>query len=347
MIQIENLSIRLPGFVLRDICLHVTPGEFFTLLGPTGAGKTLILDALVGIIPVTGGHILINGREVTGLPPERREIGIVYQDNALFPHLSVGENIRYGLRYRQKDRRKTGLNTDKLTEWLGIRHLSERSVLNLSGGEKQRVALARALATEPSVLLLDEPLSALDPNFRADIRDRLRRLHRETGVTVLMVTHDFTEAHFLARRTAILNRGRIEQTGPVREVFQRPVNPFVADFVGMKNIFPATLKRNVASVGTLRICLAAGATGDCIAIRPEDIRVLPADSADGTENHFPGEVTAVSSHGIYCDLCMQARDVHFRAILPYREVVASDLREGSRVTIAFDPADVHVLRSQP
>ncbi|MFV9646380.1 MAG: ABC transporter ATP-binding protein, partial [Desulfobacterales bacterium] len=253
MIRIKNLSVKLPGFSLHNIDLTVEKGEFFTLLGPTGAGKTVVLESVIGLIPVEKGRIYINNKEVTGLPPEKRDIGIVYQDYALFPHLTVYKNITYGLRYHPINGKEPGKKLSFIIDRLSLVPLLERSVINLSGGEKQRVALARALAIEPSVLLLDEPLSALDPNFREDTREILKRLHVETGITILMVTHDFTEAHFLAQRTAVINNGRIEQIGSIAEVFHKPSTPFVAGFVGMKNIFPAIFNGNKAQIGELAI----------------------------------------------------------------------------------------------
>jgi molybdate/tungstate transport system ATP-binding protein len=199
---------------------------------------------------------MVSGRDVTGLPPERRGVGIVYQDCALFPHLSVEKNIHYGLRYHNGSNSNGRARCRDLVERLGLADLLDRSVTTLSGGEKQRVALARALATAPSVLLLDEPLASLDPCFREEIRDLFRSLHQETGITVLMVTHDFTDAHTLAQRVAILHDGRIEQTGTAETVFRRPATTFVADFVGMRNVLPVRVENGVLSVDSLNLAVA-------------------------------------------------------------------------------------------
>ncbi len=233
MIRIENLCVRLPDFSLDRINLHVADGEFFILLGPTGAGKTVLLESVAGLVPVSSGRIHLNGRNVTHLCPEKRGVGIVYQDSALFPHLTVKDNIRYGLRYQKDSPDKAPMKFDPLVEALGIGHLLHRNATTLSGGEKQRVALARALIVAPALLLLDEPLSALDPNFREEIRDILKDLHRNTGVTILMVTHDFAEARYLAQHIAVINNGRLEQTGTVDAVFLKPATAFTARFVGM------------------------------------------------------------------------------------------------------------------
>ncbi|MCK5509469.1 MAG: ABC transporter ATP-binding protein [Desulfobacterales bacterium] len=345
MIRIKNLNVKLSGFSLHDIDLTVERGEFFTLLGPTGAGKTVVLESVIGIIPVEKGCIYINNKEVTNLPPEKRDIGIVYQDHALFPHLTVYKNITYGLRYHKINGKEPGKNLTFIIDRLSLVPLLERSVINLSGGEKQRVALARALAVDPSVLLLDEPLSALDPNFREDTREILKRLHVETGITVLMVTHDFTEAHFLAQRTAVINNGRIEQIGSIPEVFHRPASPFVAEFVGMKNIFPAIFNGNKAQIGKLAIKTNSHINGSkkYIAIRPEDIHISVEKQSLPERNSIKGTVSKILNHGFYCDVSIETFDIKFTAIIPSNSLVTMNLAEENSVYISFDPADVHVL----
>ena len=345
MIQLKNLNVKLPGFALREINISIEQGEFFTLLGPTGAGKTVVLESVIGIIPVEKGRIYINNKEITNLPPEKRDIGIVYQDHALFPHLTVYENITYGLRYHKVNGKEPGKNLSFIIDRLSLVPLLERSVKHLSGGEKQRVALARALAVDPSVLLLDEPLSALDPNFREDIREILKKLHVETGITVLMVTHDFTEAHFLAQRTAVINNGRIEQTGSIPEVFHQPLTPFVAEFVGMKNIFPAIFNGNKAKAGNLEIKISSNNNNSkkYIAIRPEDIHVSMDKQSPPEHNSIKGTVSKILNHGFYCDICLKTSDVKFTAIIPLNSLVNMNLAEGNSVYISFDPVDVHVL----
>ena len=345
MIQLKNLNVKMPGFALREINISIEQGEFFTLLGPTGAGKTVVLESVIGIIPVTNGHVIINGKDVTRLPPEKRGIGIVYQDFALFPHLPVYENITYGLRYHKVNGKEPGKNLGFIIKRLSLEPLLQRSILNLSGGEKQRVALARALAVDPSVLLLDEPLSALDPNFREDIREIIKRLHIETGITVLMVTHDFTEAHFLAQRTAVINNGRIEQIGSIAEVFHRPATPFVAEFVGMKNIFPAIFNGNTAQTGKLEIKTNSHINGSkkYIAIRPEDIHVSTDKRPSPEHNSIKGTVSKILNHGFYCDVTIKTKGIKFASIVPTNLIINLNLKEGQKINMWFDPANVHVL----
>lgn len=344
MIRLHDLSVRFSGFALHEIRLTVEKGEFFALLGPTGAGKTVVLESIAGLVRPSGGRILIGGREVTHLPPEKRGVGIVYQDHALFPHLSVRENIAYGRRYHRKPGSAVHPPIEPLAGRLGLTHLLGRSVGNLSGGEKQRVALARALAVDPAVLLLDEPLSSLDPNFREDIRRLLKDLHRETGISVLMVTHDFSEAHFLARRAAVLNAGRIEQVGGVAAIFQRPATPFVAEFVGMKNIFPAAFEDGRATVGKLSFQMRAPHGGQTrIAIRPEHIRIGVAPPESPAPNCREAVISRIDNHGAYSDVFLTAAGLRFQSFLPTSQVHHMTLLPGQVVFMDVAPEDIHLI----
>ena len=341
MIRVEDLAIVLPGFALEDINLQVRAGEAFALLGPTGAGKTLLLEAIIGVVPIAAGRILSDGRDVTRQPPERRRIGIVYQDHALFPHLTVEENIVYGQRYC----RASLPSVTPLVERLGLTRLMKRRIRSLSGGEKQRVALARALAVAPSVLLLDEPLSALDPNFREDIRGVLKALHQDTGITLLMVTHDFAEAHFLAQRTAIMNHGRIEQIGALETVFAHPETPFVAGFVGMKNLFSAEIDGDGAQIGGLRLrCRNPGGVFHSIAIRPENVGISLQPQDAPTVNHLTGRLRHILNRGFYADIAVDVDGVSFHAIDSRRDICRSAVAEGETVYLTIAPEDIHLIR---
>jgi len=343
MIRIENLNIRLLDFRLKNIHLEVQENEFFMLMGPTGAGKTVLLETIAGLIPANTGRIFIQGRDVTRLPSEKREVGLVYQDHALFPHLKVLENITYGLRFHGIAKEEGEKRLRRLTELLNIDHLLHRLPLNLSGGEKQRVALARALIVRPRVLLLDEPLSALDPNFREEIRNALKTLHEKTNTTFLMVTHDFGEALALADRGAVIDHGAIEQVGAIHDIFQRPVSCSVADFVGMKNLFEATFQNGAAEVSGIKIQLnqAPEAHHRYIAIRPEDITVAGNSLSSMPENTFPGLVTSLTSHGFTYEVHVKAGTVTFKALVTKKRLVNREIREGLEVLVSFDPASVH------
>jgi ABC-type Fe3+/spermidine/putrescine transport system ATPase subunit len=234
MLKVENLTVKCGAFTLKEITFQVAHSEFFVVLGPTGAGKTVLLETIAGLHSPTRGRVFLGGRDVTLLPPEQRGISIVYQDYALFPHLKVKENITYGLRFRHEFRR-TEKNWREVVNLLGIGHLLARYPGSLSGGEKQRVALARALVTQPQMLLLDEPLSALDPGTRKEIEQELKKLHLALGLTTVMVTHNFGEVFALADRVAVILDGALAQVGTPQEVFRSPKSREVARFVGIEN----------------------------------------------------------------------------------------------------------------
>ena len=345
MIRIENLTVRLPDFTLDRVSLHAATGEFFVLLGPTGAGKTVLLESVAGLLPAARGSIHLQGREVTRLAPERRGIGIVYQDSALFPHLTVRQNIHYGLRYRRAEPVRSERRFAWLVEALGLEGLLHRSVVHLSGGEKQRVALARALVVEPDLLLLDEPLSALDPNFREEIRDLLKTLHANTGITVLMVTHDFAEARYLAGRIAVINGGRIEQTGSAEAIFMRPATPFTARFVGMHNLFEARFEGRRATIGAHRFQLGQppAARHRYLAFRPEDVHLHPPGPVDGLANPMAGNVRSLAHQGMFSEVTVHTPALDYRALLTAATVFQMRLSPGDPVVGTIVPEALHTL----
>jgi len=348
MIKIENLETHLSGFNLYDVNLSIEGGEFFILMGPTGAGKTVLLEALAGLIPVRHGKIFIAGKDVTGLPPERRGIGIVYQDYVLFPHMTVAENIRYGLHFHKFGRRETEMRFGELIEELGLQRLINRFPLNLSGGELQRVALARALMVRPSVLLLDEPLSALDPNFREDIRHELKKIHRSSQTTFLMVTHDFAEALSLGNRGAIVNNGRIEQVGKMDDIYQRPRPMFVADFVGMKNIYDAKFNGSKAIIGNeleINISYSPQTRIGRIAIRPDDVAITKGKPDTNNRNVFRGNITAIVDQGFYYEAHAQVGKITFTSVVSKKVLLESKLFDGSEVFLSFEPDVIHVFQA--
>lgn len=232
MIEIRNLHVKLSGFALDNINLTVNKSDFFALLGPTGAGKTVLLEAIAGLKKVTGGEIFIKGKNVTNWKPENRNISIVYQDYALFPNMKVKENITYGLKFKKHLNKSAKDNFNMLVEMLGISHLTDRYPQNLSGGEQQRVALARALIVEPDILLLDEPFSALDVNTKELIQSEIKKIHDTLRTTTIMVTHNFSEVFSLADKVAIINQGSVQQIGRTEEVFRNPQSKFVANLLG-------------------------------------------------------------------------------------------------------------------
>ena len=345
MIRVKDLNISLPGFNLRDINLRIEENDFFILMGPTGAGKTVLLEAIAGLVPVKSGTIFIGERDITTLSPERRGVSIVYQDYALFPHLTVLENITYGLHFHRIDKTQAEKRLDDLLDVVNLSHLQQRLPGNLSGGEKQRVALARALMVDPKVLLLDEPLSALDPGFREEVRNALKRLHQSSSTTFLMVTHDFAEVLSLAGRTAVMNNGRIEQTGDVTEIFEKPASPFVADFVGMKNLFRASFSGTHGMMSGLRI--ETGRTVDpssrYLAIRPEDIVISREEFSSSMRNNYSGVVANITNQGFYYEIDVRVRDVSFKGLITKGALIELGLEEGSPVYVSFKASAVHLF----
>ena len=231
-LRIEDMHIDLGDFSLRGVSLEFEQGEYLTVMGPTGAGKTILLECIIGFYRPAKGRVFLDGRDITDDPPEKRRIGIVYQDYALLPHKNVFKNIEYGLKKVDSDKDSRKAKILAMAESLNISHVLHRKPPTLSGGEQQRVALARALVVEPRLLLMDEPLSALDPQTRQTTRSLLRRIMRARDVTVLHITHDMDDVWALADKVAILRDGHMEQIASVRDVFNRPCNGFVADFVG-------------------------------------------------------------------------------------------------------------------
>lgn len=343
MITVEGLNISLPGFRLRDINLSIKENEFFILMGPTGAGKTVLLEAIAGLIPVTSGKIIIGKNEVTRLSPEKRDVSIVYQDYALFPHLSVLENIAYGLHFHKIEKAQAEKRLNRMLEALNLSPLQDRLPINLSGGEKQRVALARALIVNPRLLLLDEPLSALDRGFREEVRNALKKLHQSSNVTFLMVTHDFAEALSLAERAAVMDKGRIEQVGSIEDIFQRPGSTFAADFVGMKNLFAAQFRNTRAIIKNLEVELGRQPTNShgYIAIRPEDIVISKEALHSSMRNSFPGTVTGVFDQGFYYEVHIEVKNVIFKSLITKRSLLELKILEGAEIFLSFKSTAIH------
>jgi molybdate/tungstate transport system ATP-binding protein len=345
MIRIEGLNVSLAEFQLRDIDLHIAEHQFFVLMGPTGAGKTVLLEALAGLVPVDSGRIFLGDREITNLPPERRGIGIVYQDYALFPHMTVQENITYGLHFHPVSPKVRRERFSQFVETLNLPHLLRRRPETLSGGELQRTALARALMIDPEVLLLDEPLSALDPAFRQEIQELLRRLHESSRVTLLMVTHDFAEALSLAERAAVINHGRIEQVGAIKDIFRRPRTAFVADFTGMKNLFPAVYAGTRAQIGSLSVEMGRRADVErgFIAIRPEDIVLSAGPLASSMRNCFQARIIDVVDRGFFYEVNLDICGTVFKSLITKGALVELEIETGRDVYASFKATAVHLF----
>lgn len=261
--------------VLHGIDLDIRPGEFVSLLGPSGCGKTTALRVLAGLEQATAGSVVLGGRDVSGTPTNKRDIGMVFQAYSLFPHLNVIDNTAFGLRRRGIGRAQATKRAGDALDLVGLGHLGERFPHQLSGGQQQRVALARALVTEPRVLLLDEPLSALDAKVRVQLRDEIRRIQLRLGTTTVFVTHDQEEALAVSDRIAVMNAGRIEQIGTPEELYLRPTTAGVAAFVGLSSVVPATVSSGVASVLGVDLPIVGDATDGPaeVFLRPENVRL--------------------------------------------------------------------------
>ena len=344
-LALRGLEVQAGDFSLTGVELELAAGEYLVILGPTGAGKTLLLEAVAGLRRPRAGRVFIEGVDVTPLPPERRGIGYVVQDYALFPHLSVFDNIAFGLRLRRLPRGECTRRVRESAELLGIQGLLDRRIQGLSGGERQRVALARALVLSPRALLLDEPLSALDPPNRQGLQRALQELHRALGPTVLHVTHDFQEAAALGEEIAVLLEGRIAQWGPAEEVFRRPSSPQVAEFLGARNIFTGRVCRDGRAFRTegIELAVVTSLRGPAHAlVRPEDILVSKAPLSSSARNTFRGRVVEVEKRG---PLAYVTVDVppRFVAAITRESLAELSLEEGKEVYISFKAAAVHVF----
>jgi putative spermidine/putrescine transport system ATP-binding protein len=298
-LQFDNVG-KVFGSVtaLQPTTLSIAPGEFFALLGPSGSGKSTLLGTIAGFVAPSTGRVLMDGADVTAMPPHKRNIGMVFQNYALFPYLTVAQNIAFPLKMRRLSRAEITRRVDRALEMVRLGGLGARMPAQLSGGQQQRVALARAAVYDPPVLLMDEPLGALDKNLREEMQEELRQFHHNIGATIVYVTHDQQEAAAMADRIAIMNLGRAEQVGPPHEVYNRPGNSFVARFLGEANMLP--LERvEPAADGSSRCILAGGVTivadvsngGTMLCIRPENIAIDAIPLARHT--CLPGRITDV------------------------------------------------------
>ncbi len=322
--------------VLRDISFAVKNGEFVTLLGPSGCGKTTLLRIIAGLEMPDRGQVVLGGIPVTSLPANRRSVNTVFQNYALFPHLSVYENVAFGLRSRKFPRTQIDERVDRSLRMLQLDTFSDRYSHTLSGGQKQRVALARALVNEPEVLLLDEPMSALDAKLRTEVRLELRQLQRRLGKTFILVTHDQDEAMTVSDRIIVMQEGRLVQTGSPSEVYERPVNRFVAEFLGSANLIPGRREngRIETGLGQMEVrCLPAWREGT-LAIRPERIRIC---SGKPESNGVRAQVREVIYRGDHLDIFVEPGPLRIRT------APTMPLRCGEQIWLELSPEHLRVL----
>jgi spermidine/putrescine transport system ATP-binding protein/putrescine transport system ATP-binding protein len=354
IVRIEGVTKRFAGVVAVDhVSLEIRPNEFFALLGPSGCGKTTLLRILAGFERASAGRVLIDGEDMACVPPNRRPVNMVFQSYAVFPHMSVADNVAYGLRVTGTPRAGIGPRVKEALAMVRLGGLEERRPDQLSGGQRQRVALARALIKRPKVLLLDEPLSALDRKLRQEMQLELVRLQHDVGITFVIVTHDQDEALSMADRIAVMDRGRILQTAPPDELYEAPNCRMVADFIGTMNLFPARVlgaaspgvRLEAAGLGVFDISAAAPTGAEVgVAVRPEKVQIGREPPAEGVIA-ARGTVAQVAYFGDYSHVAVETapgvRVTCYRTHRSRRDPGA--ITEGEACWVSWDPADCILL----
>jgi len=350
-LEVRSLQKRFGDFVaLGNISLDIAEGEFVCFLGPSGCGKTTLLRAIAGLDPQTSGTIRQKGRDVSALPPAQRDFGIVFQSYALFPNLTVTDNVGYGLVSRRQARGAILKRVNELLTLVGMPDAGPKYPAQLSGGQQQRIALARALATSPGLLLLDEPLSALDAKIRLRLRSEIRKIQQDVGITTVYVTHDQEEALSIADRIAVMRDGHIEQIGRPEEIYAMPATDFVADFIGISNLFAC----RIVSAGQgivewegerFRVPLTGRNDGEpiTVSVRPEKLTLLAGD-VGGNGNRLAGVVEVVTFLGPFVRVEVGVRGQAIWLDVPH--TAAATLTRKKPVTVGFSPADCVVLSAR-
>lgn len=349
-VVVTGLTKRLGGqTAVQELTISIQNGEAVSLLGPSGCGKTTTLNLLAGFLTPDAGTILVDGRSMVGVPPEKRGIGFVFQNYALFPHMHVADNVGFGLKMRKASSSHRRRRVAETLELVGLQDKAKRLPRELSGGQQQRVALARALAFEPTLLLLDEPLSNLDAKLRQGIREEISRIHRETGVTMIFVTHDQEEALTIADRVAVMDLGQLIQVGTPEEIYQRPNNRFVADFVGKANFFPITAHNEGGLLSShdlqLKVCddevrRRAWADGDLALVRPETVTLNGLGNTTVGANRVKANVVSA----VFCGPVVEYRLRAGHRTLQVISAGGPHFRPGDDVVAEWQPSDVHIVR---
>ncbi len=324
--------------ILKNINLDIKDKEFVTFLGPSGCGKTTTLRIIGGFIEPTAGDVLFEGKRINGMPPHKRNVNTVFQRYALFPHLNVYENIAFGLRVKKLSEKEILKRVGEMLELVNLKGFEKRTVNRLSGGQQQRVAIARALVNQPKVLLLDEPLGALDLKLRKEMQTELRKIQQAMELTFVYVTHDQEEALTMSDRIVVMNGGEIQQIGSPTDIYNEPVNAFVADFIGESNIVNGHMPKDcvVEFTGKQFACVDKGFSPNetvDVVIRPEDVKVIPAEGAKLT-----GIVESVVFKGVHYEMVVDGVD--------HKWIIHSTKAEpvGAMIGMTFDPFDIHIMK---
>lgn len=324
--------------VLDDINLYIRRNEFLTLLGPSGCGKTTLLRIIGGFEECSEGEVLFEGKDIVGLPPYKRKINTVFQKYALFPHMNVEENIAFGLNIKKMDKKLIEQKVKEMLELVNLKGYEKRSVDSLSGGQQQRIAIARALVNEPEVLLLDEPLGALDLKLRKGMQAELKRIQQKVGITFIFVTHDQEEALSMSDTIAVMNEGKIQQIGSPVDIYNEPKNAFVADFIGESNLLEGHMKKDylVQFQDVEFKCVDAGFGENVkvdVVVRPEDIKLVKIE-----EGMLKGTVQSVTFKGVHYEMLIKAE--------AYTWMVHSTAMAnvGDEVGLVILPEDIHIMK---
>ncbi len=339
LIEIKNIHKNFSGVnILDDISLYVRKNEFITLLGPSGCGKTTTLRIIAGFETPTSGEVLFDGKDILNVPAHKRKINTVFQKYALFPNMNVYENIAFGLTIKKMDKATIDEKVTKMLKLVNLSGFEKRSIKALSGGQQQRVAIARALVNEPEVLLLDEPLGALDLKLRKEMQIELKNMQVQLGITFIYVTHDQEEALTMSDTVVVMNNGKIQQIGTAEDIYNEPKNAFVADFIGESNILTGRMLEDYKAefIGQTFECVDFGFEANeevDVVIRPEDIEIL-----EFSEGQFPAKVTQVTFKGVHYDIHLETPEFTFKSNLTWAPNV------GDNVSISIKPDLIHIMK---
>ena len=338
IVELKDITVTFDGEqILNGLNLEIKDKEFITLLGPSGCGKTTTLKLIAGFLEPQSGEIIFDGKNINGVPAYKRQVNTIFQRYALFPHLNVYENVAFGLRIKKLPEKEIKAKVNEMLELVNLKGLEERSIDTLSGGQQQRVAIARAIANRPRVLLLDEPLAALDLKLRKEMQKELKKIQQKLGITFVFVTHDQEEALTMSDRVVVMAGGKIQQIGTPEDIYNEPKNAFVADFIGDSNLIDGVMVRDklVNFLGCDYVCVDTGFGNDNpvdVVIRPEDIILTQP-----TENTLCGTVTSVIFKGVHFEMDVMANG--------YKWLVHSTKMEqiGTEVGIYIDPENIQIM----
>ena len=339
IIELKNIAVSFDGeAVLKDFNLRIRGGEFVTLLGPSGCGKTTTLRIVGGFVHPDQGDVFFNGQKINDVPPHKREVNTIFQKYALFPHLNVYDNVAFGMRVHGKSEKEIKSTVKNMLNMVNLNGFAHRNVNRLSGGQQQRVAIARALANHPKVLLLDEPLRALDLKLRKDMQAELKKIQQQTGITFIFVTHDQEEALSMSDTVVVMDKGEIQQIGSPQDIYNEPKNAFVADFIGESNILDGVMVDDYLAefAGQRFRCVDKGFAKNepvDVVIRPEDIDVVAPD-----ESPLSGVVTSVTFKGVHYEIIVDVAGFKWM-------IQSTDFQEeGSKIGLLLQPDDIHIMK---